>query len=462
MEVPDTLLTLTASQDSGVGVTVSARQVTRVRHGPAEKASRVQPTNFWFQTQRMSPMLVRVHLDDFQWQDRDFSHLFDIDNLPDQVHLPEIGQNSWRHTLGYEAFGVDVDPMGSVSFMGAAHVCFTFDENTRKLSISSPDGAKLLWNRVSIRPWLQTDLSEGDVLCLGYISPDVLPLDEHDQWPSPLVYRIVGISNLIPPVPLTKKRQREYYSSDDDLQIVSVNGVPVTKDMPNPLLRPQAMEREELEWDVEEEFMCSVCFGVLCVPMSLECSHTHCEECIRAWFVRKAPLKTCPDCQAPVQQPHFVRSFSEMLDKICAKKLKPEDVKIRAAKLQEWHERDRRERDRRERDRRERAAEASAVAATGVINDGVLRDFFQREARAQARRQAPEQVQAHARLQARARVQAQTQAQAQEQARAQARAQAQVILAQLQAVGQPEGQAQARAELHAVLQAPGARRRRQP
>jgi hypothetical protein len=396
----------------------------------------------------MLPKLVRVHLEDFQWQDRDFSHLVDIDNLPEQVCLPEIGQNSWRHTLGYETFGVDIDPMDQVSFMGAAHVCFTFDENTRKLSLSSPDGAKLLLNRNSIRPWLQTDLSEGDVLCLGYISPHVLPLDEHDQWPSPLVYRIVGISNLNPPVPLTKKRQREYYSSDDDLEIVSVNGVPVTKEMPNTLLRPQAMECDDLEWDVEEEFMCSVCCDVICVPMSLECSHTHCEECIRAWFVQKAPLKTCPDCQAPVKQPHFVRSFSEMLNKICAKKLKPEDVKKRAAKLQEWQERD----------RRERAAEAAAVAANGVINDDVLRDFFQREARAQARGQAPEQ--AYARLQVRARLQAQvqTQAQAQEQARVQARAQAQVILAQFQAMGQPEGQAQARA----VLQAPGARRRRQP
>lgn len=51
--------------------------------------------------------------------------------------------------------------------------------------------------------------------------------------------------------------------------------------------------------DVEDEFNCSICWNLMCQPVTAPCGHTFCKHCLQSSLKRK---RECIMCRAPIFQ----------------------------------------------------------------------------------------------------------------------------------------------------------------
>lgn len=49
--------------------------------------------------------------------------------------------------------------------------------------------------------------------------------------------------------------------------------------------------------DVEEEFNCSICWNLMCHPVTTSCGHTFCRHCLQSTLKRK---RECIMCRVPI------------------------------------------------------------------------------------------------------------------------------------------------------------------
>jgi len=67
--------------------------------------------------------------------------------------------------------------------------------------------------------------------------------------------------------------------------------------------------------NVRELLECSICYGSLCWPVSLRCSHTFCSACVAKWEISAASSGkqlTCPTCRALAGPPTPARALNEV------------------------------------------------------------------------------------------------------------------------------------------------------
>lgn len=90
-------------------------------------------------------------------------------------------------------------------------------------------------------------------------------------------------------------------------------------------IESEAIQRSELE----EEFLCVICHGLMIAAMTLECAHSFCSTCLDGWMAQK---QACPVCRQPVTRTP-VRALN--LDNIIGKIVQ----KMPPADKAEWEER---------------------------------------------------------------------------------------------------------------------------
>ncbi|KAL6077471.1 E3 ubiquitin-protein ligase rnf8 [Balamuthia mandrillaris] len=83
--------------------------------------------------------------------------------------------------------------------------------------------------------------------------------------------------------------------------------------------------------ELEEEFTCSICQGLMIHATALECSHTFCGECLSNWLLMKM---ACPVCRCEAKQtPVRARSLDNIISKIVDK--------LPSEEKEDWLERER-------------------------------------------------------------------------------------------------------------------------
>ena len=80
--------------------------------------------------------------------------------------------------------------------------------------------------------------------------------------------------------------------------------------------------------DVDEEFNCSICWNLMCQPVTTTCGHTFCKACLQSTLRHK---RECIMCRTPVFQQTCIRQLpvNIMLQNIIEKRYPKTSAKLK-------------------------------------------------------------------------------------------------------------------------------------